>query len=206
MSWKTFTYFLHLLIFPALISCGPTTKIDKSWRDPAVSVNDSSYHKVLVVGLMKDETTRRIVEDQLVARLKGKGVASYSASSNDDFKENNIEALSEKLKQNGFDGAIVMRLVDVDKKTNYVPGTTSFQPYYYRFGPYLYRAWSSYSTPGYYTQDKIYYVETNVYSFRRNKLIWSGITSTVNPDRTDKMFNEIDDVVSAQMRQEGFLR
>jgi hypothetical protein len=195
-----------LLMILAAVSCAPATQIEKSWRDPGVSIQDGSYGKVLVIGLMKDETSRRIVEDQLVARLRGKGVASYNYSSDDDFKENNIEALNQKLVRDGFDGAIVMRLVDVDKKNSYVPGTTSFQPYYYRFGPYLYRAWSSYSTPGYYTQDKIYYVETNIYSIEKNKLIWSGITSTLNPSRTDKMFNDIDDVISAQMRKEGFLR
>jgi hypothetical protein len=200
---KFFPFYLVLLLSA---SCGPSTVIDKSWRDPAVTLRPGDWDKVLLVGLLKDETTRRVVEDQLVTRLKGKGVASYKYFIEKDVTQEKATSFKDKLKSDGFDGAIVMRLVQVEKETNYVPGSSSFPTYYGGFGPYYYNSWNSFYSPGYYTEDKLYHVETNVYSLTEDKLIWSGITTTTNPSKTEKMFNDIADVVAAKMRNEGFLK
>ncbi|ULQ51614.1 hypothetical protein [Flavihumibacter fluvii] len=195
-----------LMVFVALAACGPSTKIEKSWRDPGTTLTAGSWKKILVVGLLKDETTRRLVEDQLVARTKGKGVASYSYFTDKEVTEAKASGFKDKLITEGFDGAIVMRLINVDEETNYVPGGSSFPPYYGGFGPYYYNSWNSYYSPGYYTIDKIFHVETNLYCFKQDKLIWSGITSTINPNKTEKMFNEIADVIASKMRSEGFIK
>jgi hypothetical protein len=200
---KIFFPILLLLVFAA---CGPSTKIEKSWRDPGATLKPGDWKKVLTVGLLKDEATRRMVEDQLVARLKGAGVASYQYFTDKEITEEKAQGLKDKLKADGFDGAIIMRLVEVEKETNYVPGSSSFPTYYGGFGPYYYNSWNSFYSPGYYTTDKIYHVETNVYSIAQDKLLWSGITSTTNPSKTDKMFNEVAEVVAAKMRSEGFLQ
>lgn len=147
-----------------------------------------------------------MVEDQLVTRLKGAGVASYQYFTDKEITEQKAQSLKDKLKADGFDGAIIMRLVEVEKETNYVPGTSSFPTYYGGFGPYYYNSWNSFYSPGYYTTDKIYHVETNVYSITQDKLFWSGITSTTNPSKADKMFNEVAEVVASKMRSEGFLQ
>jgi len=63
-----------------------------------------------------------------------------------------------------------------------------------------------YSTPGYYTTDKNYFIETTVYSVDPDKLLWTGTTKTVKPDKIKKAVNEIADVVSDKMRKDGFLK
>jgi hypothetical protein len=198
--------FLLGAITLVLNACAPATRIDKSWRDPNTTITDSSFSKVLVAALLKNETTRRVVEDQLIQRFNGKGVASYRYFTDKELTEAKAAGFKDKLITEGFDGAVVMRLINVDKETSYVPGTATFPPYYGGFGPYYFNSWSTFYSPGYYTTDKIYNVETNVYSFKQDKLIWSGITSTVNPAKTEKMFSEISDVVAAKMRGEGFLK
>jgi hypothetical protein len=194
------------LVITWVFSCSPSTKIEKSWRDPSTSIVSGSWKKVLVVGLLKDETTRRIVEDQLAARFKGRGIQSYTYFTDKEVTEAKAAGFNDKLVTEGFDGAVVMRLINVEKETNYIPDASTFPAYYGGFGPYYYNSWNSYYSQGYYTTDKIYYVETNVYSFKQDKLIWSGITSTTNPNKTDKMFIEIADVVGSKMRSEGFLK
>jgi hypothetical protein len=197
-------YVVVVVLAALSIACGPSTKIEKSWRDPNTTITPGSWSKVLVVALLKDETTRRLVEDQLVQRLHGKGVPSYNYYVEKDLDEVKANGFKDNLVKDGFDGAVVMRLMDVEKETHYVPG--NYPPYYGRFGRYYYYSWNSFYNPGFYTTDKIYSVETNVYSFRQDKLIWSGITKTTNPSKTDKMFNEIADVIAAKMRKEGFLQ
>jgi hypothetical protein len=44
-----------------------------------------------------------------------------------------------------------------------------------------------------------------MYSLKENKLIWSGVTNTVNPSDLDKMIEQIGKVVTEEMKKQGFL-
>jgi hypothetical protein len=197
------------MIFAAFIACtlfgcGPSTKIVKSWQEPGATVAQSGTNKTLVISMVKDESSRRVIEDQLVKRLNGKAVASYSIISAEVLKAANEESLNQQLTQGQFTHVLLMRLGDVEKETSYVAGTTT--GFYGGYGRYYGYGSSFYSTPGYYTTDKNYFVETAVYSVNPNKLIWTGTTKTVNPSKMDKTVNEIADVVSEKMKKDGFLK
>lgn len=199
------------IIIPALLvgtiiaaSC-TSTRITSSWREPDKQVAVNKLNKVLVVALFKDETSRHKAEDQMAGYLNGKGIVSYNYLK-ESFDKKNEDALREKIKKDGFDGAVTMRLVDVDKEENYTRGNISSYPAYYRnFSGYYYRSWSYYSTPGYYTTTKTYTIETNVYSIKEDKIIWSGLTETTNPDGVKKLTEEVAQVVYKKMVEEGFI-
>ena len=194
--------FLVVTIIAA--SC-TSTKITSSWREPDKAVVVDKLNKVLVVALFKDETSRHKAEDQMAGYLNGKGIVSYNYLK-ESFDKKNEDALREKIKKDGFDGAVTMRLVDVDKEENYTRGNISSYPAYYRnFSGYYYRSWSYYSTPGYYTTTKTYTIETNVYSIKEDKIIWSGLTETTNPDGVKKLTEEVAQVVYKKMIEEGFI-
>lgn len=196
--------FLTALIAGTLVSCSPSTQIVKTWQEPNASLQASAANKTLVVAMVKDETSRRVIEDQLIKRLGSNAVASYNLVTADILKEANVEKFSEKLKQGKFDYVLLMRLGDVQKETSYTPGTTT--AYYGGYGRYYGYGASWYSTPGYYSTDKSYFVETTVYSVDPDKLLWTGTTKTVNPTNIEKTVNEIADVVSAKMQKDGFLK
>ena len=195
---------LSLIVITALVSCGPSTKIEKSWMEPGASVTASAPNKVLVIAMVKDETSRRVIEDQLVKRVSGTGVASYTLVSTDMLKEASDEALKKILTDGKFTHVILMRLADVEKETSYVPGTTT--SFYGGYGRYYGYGAGMYSTPGYYTTDKNYFVETTVYSINPDKLLWTGTTKTVNPSKVEKTVNDIADVVTEKMKKDGFLK
>lgn len=188
-----------------LAGCNNTAHIEKSWRDPEVSVSMAKLKKILVVALLKNESNRRSAEDQLVTMLNGKGVASnkYFTGAIPEDKENEAR---QKLKDDGFDGAIVMRLADVDKDVRYVPGSfNSFPVYYGKFWGYYRNSWNNFYRPGYYESTKKYTVETNVYSLLRDKLVWSGLTSTVDPGNVEKLIQSTAGAVFARMKKEKFI-
>lgn len=198
-------------ILPALIICTAfiiscsSTRITSSWREPDKSVVVEKLNKVLVVALFKDETSRHKAEDQMAGYLNGKGIVSYNYL-DANFNKANEELLRAKIRADGFDGAVTMRLVDVDKEKIYTPGNMSFYPRYYRnFSGYYYRSWSNYSQPGYYATTKTYTIETNVYSIKEDKIIWSGLTETTNPGGVKKMTEEVAQVVYKKMIKEGFI-
>jgi hypothetical protein len=196
-------FYLLGFILAGMIACSPSTQIVKSWREPASTVSATGTYKTLVLGMVKDEGSRRIVEDALVRRLNGKGVASYTVITEEMIKAAKEDQLAEKLAQGGFTHLLMVRLADIEKETSYVPGTTT--GYYGGYGRYYGYGAGMYTTPGYYTEDKNYFVETAVYSITPDKLLWTGTTKTVNPSKMDKTINDIADVVTDQMKRDGFL-
>ena len=195
---------LLLPIILLFISCS-STSIVSSWREPNKEISNANLNKVLVVALFKNETSQHKAEDEMVGYLNGNGVQSYNYFKSN-FNKNNEEAIRKKIKNDGFDGAVTMRLIDVDKEKTYTPGETNFYPIYYRdFIGYYYNRWTYNTTPGYYTETKTFTVETNVYSIKMDKIIWSCLPETTNPNGVKALTNDIAKVVYKQMIKEGFV-
>jgi len=195
---------LSTVVAVTLISCGPSTKIVNTWMEPNASITQGPSNKTLVIAVVKDESSRRIIEDQLVKRLKGIGIASYTMLPPDLLKDANESTVKQKLEEGRFTHLLVMRLGDIQTETTYTPGTTT--AYYGGYGRYYAHGAGFYSTPGYYSTDKNYFVETTVYTVNPDKLVWTGSTKTVNPSGMSKTVNEIADVVSDKMKKQGFLK
>ncbi len=201
---KKFIFSFCMIAVVIVLSCN-STRITSSWREPNKEVKIDALNKVLVVALFKDETSRRKAEDEMAGYLKGNGVVSY-AYLDRNISSKNEDDIRDKIKIDGFDGAVTMRLIDVDKEQVYVPGNISSYPQYYqRFSGYYSRNWGFYNTPGYYNTTKTYTVETNVFSIKEDRIIWTGITKTTDPAGVDKMTQEIVKVVYKNMIKEGFI-
>ncbi len=187
------------------ISSCSSTKIISTWREPNKEISLQKLKKVLVVALFQDETSRRKAEDQMVGYFYGKGVASYDYLDKS-ISEKNEDVIREKIKKDGFDGALTMRLLDVDKENVYSRGNMSmYPPYYNNFSSYYFRNWGYYANPDYYLTTKIYTVETNVFSIKEDKIIWTGITKTTDPSGVVKMTEEIGKAVFNEMVKQGFI-
>jgi hypothetical protein len=186
-----------------LVACGSSTHIVDSWRDPSVVIDTADVHKFVVAALLKNPTIRHRVEDDMAALFPGKAVQSYKELGDDDLKDDE-EMYNQQLKRDGYDGIVLMRLVDVSKSTRYVPGSTPV--YYGSWRRYWRYSWSGFYDPGYYTTDKSYDVEVTVFSLKKNKLIWTANTTTINPPDRGELFADVSKVVLQRMKKEGFLR
>lgn len=196
------TIILSLLL---LYSC-TSTKVVSSWCEPEKEVTIANLSKVLVVAMFRNETSNRKAEDQMVGYLKGKGVVSYNYL-NENFDKKDEVAIREMIKKDGFDGAVTMRLVDVEKEKIYTPGEINYYPSYYRTFSGYYYSWLNYKkTPGYYTTTKTFTVETNVYSIKMDKIIWSGLTQTTDPNGVKNLTAEVAKVVYKKMLKESFIK
>jgi hypothetical protein len=188
---KTKFFLLSTLLIGLLFAC-VSTKLEKSWADPSFSLMPSPYKKVLVLAPLKDAASQRIAEDKIVKQLKNSvGVQSYSYLTS---TETDPKILQAQLLKDGFDGIILMRLTDVDKSVTYNQGSS-------------YGGWYGYRnyTPGYYSEDKTFLVETNMYSVKDDKLMWSGTTSSLNPASFDKSMDEIITAIKTELQKKGIL-
>lgn len=202
---KKLPFFTCLIATIMTVACS-STKITSSWREPDKTLTINQLNKVLVVALFNNETNRHKAEDQMAGYLKGKGVVSYNYFS-DKFDRKNEDVIRESIAAAGFDGAVTMRLIDVEKEKIYMPSNMPLYPAYSRnFPAYYYRNYGYYQQENYYRTTRIYTVETNVYSIKENKIIWSAITQTTDPEGVDKLTSEIAQVVYKRMVKEGFLK
>jgi hypothetical protein len=183
--------------------CTPSTEIVNSWRDPNTVLSSANLNKFVVAALLKNQAVRRQVEDQMASLVPGKAVQSYKELGSGELKEND-SACNQRLKTAGFDGFVVMSLVNVDQVSRYVPGNAPM--YYASWRGNWSMSWRGFYDPGYYTTDKTYNVEINVYSLKSNKLIWSGNTNSVNPDGKTELFASVSKTVYNKMKTEGFLK
>lgn len=193
------------ILLPLLLASCSSTTIVNSWRDPNIKIHSNQWNKILVVAMLKSETDSRKAEDEMVTYLHGKGVRSYSYLEKNSADIND-EELRKKMRSDGFNAAITMRLIDVDKEKVYVPGQSYlYPPYYSSFSRYYHRNWIFYSSPGYYVVTKKFIIETILYSIEEDKIIWSGITETYNPRGVSKLTDEIACAIHKKMIAEGFI-
>jgi len=129
--------------------------------------------------LEKDRTVRGFAEEEFVRKVKGTTVVPSLAL----FAEvtpKDVDKMKDRLRAQGFDGGILMRIAHVDEATNQEAGSRpSFQS---TFGAYI-----SYWTympgyPGKTEKERTIRVETVVYALDEDKLVWAGISETENPE------------------------
>lgn len=182
-----------LTIITSMIACSPSTQLERTWTDPSVTPETvKSMKKVLVICRLKDETTNRTAEDKLAARYKlGKAVQSYLYLQESDTNQTAVDA---KLRNDGFDGIIVMRLTGVDKSLD-IYSTGGYGGYYYR----------GYGTTTV-SENQTFNVETKLYSMESGKMLWSGTTSTYNPTSLDRSLDDIMNAIKYQFIKQGLLK
>lgn len=192
-----------------LTSCSSTSVVN-SWKDPSETVAGQNFQKVMVVALMKNEATRRNIENEIAAINPGLIKPSYdqfNALTENLSKDEKMKILHDEK----YDGVITMRLVSKEKETNYVPGRTTYYagyPGYLGYYGGYFGGWygmygAQYYTPSYYSESTYYLVETNIFSLTKNKLIWSGTTKTLAGSELMPMVDDVIKSVRSEMQKDG---
>lgn len=200
---------LAVLVLAGLgaLACATTT-FQSTWRAPDVGRLDFRGKKVLAVFASRNESVRRRAEDTLAREISARGaegVPSYTLLSQDEVKD--LEASHSKVESHGFVGAVTMRVTGRNEEVSYTPGVSVWVgPHYRRFwGGWWGWGWGHVWEPGYVRADDVVSVETLVYSFTRDELVWAGNSRTTNPDRVEGLVSELAAAISKQMEKDGLI-
>lgn len=187
-----------LLALGGPLACA-ATRVETRWKDPALSSEALAFRKLIVLAQLEDEVMRRAAEDEIVrvvsasprAQALGTEVApAYRWIPTSALGD--VAGMQATVEAAGFDGAVVLQLVSDEERIRYHPG--SYQVWWgYSVGPY---------DPGYTTRTRIVRVETRLYSVADKKLLWAGVTRTLNPhdlvDLVDEIARAVGDELEAQ--------
>ena len=172
-----FFFSLTTLAVAVLAGCASTTEINGAWVNPEAHKR-SSVNNVLVIGINRDETARRIYENTIVAQLAARGIKaqpSYMLLPELGFAP--PPGIETTVRNAGVDAVLVSRTMRVSTDLVVNPGF-----YYGPVGPAAFHGmWGGpYSTaPNIYTVQKME-VETRLFDVKDLALLWSG-SSTTHP-------------------------
>ena len=196
-----------VLVAVAAVSCGTTTSLSQRWSDPAYVGQPGQ--KMMIIALAKSERNQYTWETAFSQALQKEKVTPLVGSK---FLPANAAAdeptLKQAIKESGANLAAVTHLIAVDKETTYVPGTTYYTPapaYYGMYG-YYNSAYAMVNDPGYYQENTIVKLETNVYDVATEKLVWSGVTETLNPETAQDVANSVAYKVTEDMVKSKVIR
>jgi hypothetical protein len=160
--------------------------------------------KVIVVGVTKQPSVRRVFEDEFASKLKAAGVEaipSYTHISEDGQAD--PVALESAVGKLGLDGVLVTRLVKQEKQTQVSGG-------YGPVAPMGLHGWYSSAWTGYYEPPTVYQydvvtLETSLYNTQQSKLVWSGTTETFAPADVKEETAGLAQIIIAALRKQGVI-
>lgn len=173
-----YTLLLFAALLAAIIVAGcATTHITSAWKDP--ELGRVPFRKVLVVFQHPDPAARRTLEDEMVRDIPH-AQAAYTLFSDAEVGE--LDRVKARVRADGFDSAVIMRVVSVEREVSYRPGRIHAVPAFYNeFWGYWGYGWRAAYDPGYLRRDRIVTIATNVYSVGDDKLVWASQSETFNP-------------------------
>jgi len=212
-------YFLMALISGLLVitgSCGSSTRITGSWTDPELKGQVKENTSVFVASLSRNMEVRTKLENALAAEATMRNIkvvksTEFFAPSFYEKLPARVEIL-EKIKQSGVDAVLTVSLINKESETRYVPGNNRYYTPYpsYRWYGGLYTYYNYWYPnlwdPGYYTTDKTYFMETNLYDAANEKLLWSAQSETVNPGSIDNFVRDYPKKLVEQLVKDGLLK
>lgn len=203
---------LILLVFftTLFISCSSTkTEIIGEWQND--SYQKGNIEKVLVLGIVNKEKPllRRNFEDGMAKAFNDGGISATPSMDHMPYDVAIDSTAFEKyFKELDVDAVVVSRLVAVDANRDFKAGYLYTIPYnsYYGFYGYYYAGISYANSSGYLSQNVVVVLETNVYETTDKKLIWSGVSETVEPDKASDVINSFSDELVRKLKSEGYFK
>lgn len=177
------------------------TELAAVWHDPAA--RPIAFHRTVAVFATTDGTLRRTIEDRLASKFPN-AVPSYRVLPGIGTSSADRASIVTALSESGFDGAIVMRLIGVNDKVTYTPGTYWY-PSPYTFSGYWSLAWAYPYDPGYVSVSTIYTVETEIYDVQSEKLIFGARSETTDPATMPKLVDSIMRHITDELRKRQML-
>jgi hypothetical protein len=215
MKYRGFGF---LCVFISLIAFGCSSSyLTGSWKNPEYT---GQVKKVYIVGIAKQDTVRRIFEEDMRQQLSTYGVSGIASYHDLGAKAEKDKAIiKNKASSAGADSVMVTRAVG--KRTEQVvnPGrVTTYDygprysrggyypdPYYRNYGSYYSRSYDTVYEPATITDFEVITLEANLYDLSSEELIWGAQLETVVDNNMDKLVSDFVKQITKDLKEKGLL-
>lgn len=119
----------HICLAMALfgfIACAPVAPPLQSWRgEPNSTFPATPTNRSLLIALVRDKGSRRIIKDKLAKKLRKPTAVSYNFLPEQVLKNGDDNALVQVLKDGAFSHIIILRIAPTNEGHTSEPGTNS---------------------------------------------------------------------------------
>lgn len=186
-----------LAVTSLLIAACASVSVTNQWKDPAWKGPPAS--NVLVIGVAKGDTMRRLFEDTFVQQLHNAGLQASASYASIPPGEGGSAKLGDLVKHTGADAILVTRVQRVEQRVNVTPSGPGWGGFYGWYGG----AWAS--TPEV-TQYDVVTLETSVWDARTEKLVWTVTTQGLGTNDIPKATTQLAQTLIPKLRADGVLR
>ena len=189
-----------------LTACATSTELNAQWVNPQAG-NRLPVKSVMVMGINRDSTARRIYEDAMVAELNARGVKavqSYKSLAVDGPAEQ--QAIQAAVVSVGADAVLISRTVSVTNEVRVSPGLVAGPPWGFGwpgFYGYYHGFWSAAYAfpPSIYTVQNVL-VDTRLFDAKEYLLLWSGSSTTVPTGSMQQTIQDFAKTISATLAKD----
>ncbi len=200
--------FLVLALASLMLYACSSTSVVSSWTPQ--DATKVSFKKVLVVGLMgsKERELRENTENAVAQILIANGINAVSAMKvigpSLPNHSDNKDTIDKELQASGYDGVMLISLIDKEKQVNVnTYGAAGFPGWYGYYSWYggMYGMYPQMSV----TTTTNYALEANLYTVTPEKLIYSAQTKSYDPSNATELAKSFASAVIADMQKKGLI-
>lgn len=184
-----------------------STKFKSSWKSPDAASVDLRGQKVVALVIRKDDVSRQDAEHTLARELTARGMQGIEAYTIVPASElRNREAAKARMEKAGIAAVVVMK--EVGQATQFTESAATYYATasYNTFWGYYDSSWSYIYEPSYLSMDRVVTVETLVYDLRRDKLVWAGMSDSINPKMVMTLIKDLVAETAKEMKKQGLVR
>lgn len=179
----------------ALMAGCSTVSVNDQWRD--TSFAGPPLSNLLVVGISRSDTMKRVFEDVFSQQLQAAGVRTERSYAR--LPQGATSLNLSDLKTTGIDGVLTTRVQRVEQKVNVTPSGPSYGGFYGWYGS----AWAS--TPDVH-QYEVVTLETSVWDVKSEKLVWTATTQGVRTNDLTQATKDLAATLIPKLKSEGVIR
>jgi hypothetical protein len=204
--------FIFLIV---LFACSSSnTVLTGTWKTPTLKNIEKPLRNILVVAMVDNIPAKATIESDLAAEIRISGI--MATRSMDVFPPNFVDEMNDrekllsKIREQSLDGILTVCLLDEQTESRYVPGVRGYAPYpaygyYGNFWGYFSYWYPRTYTPGYYINEKTYFIETNLYDAKSGDILWSAQSETYSPDSLLPFSSDLTGKIARELREEDLI-
>jgi len=210
------------LVAMVMVSCNSSMRVMATWVDKdKVKALPPGPHTVFIFVITQNYEAQVTLENDLAKAAEAKGVKVYKSIDvfgpiivKDKLPQKDV--ILKSIRDLGCDAIYTVAVVDKQSETRYVPGTmvtgayspygyTPYGGYGYSYGGY-YAYSTAFYTPGYYSTDKTYFIESNLFNAKTEELLIASQSKLVNPPEIPKASKQYTALLVEDLQSRGFLQ
>lgn len=201
-GWHPYVLAVLVLFVTLLFGCATTptthTEVTSSWKANSYK---GKFANLLVVSHAADPATREKVESIMVKDLERQGLQAVASSDIMPAGEKiNKKTVGAAMSGKGFDGVLVLRLIDVNRSTIYIPPSedSSLEDSFDEDAPIVF-------SPDYVEHLSVISIRTNLYDAASKRLVWSLQSKTENFGTLNDLVQSVSHTVIKNLRSRSLI-